>query len=417
MSDFTNIRDRIAMFQDYENKLHLKQLQINNLLSITQAINNNHSANEIFEMYRTFLSFTMSIKKLALYFVENGHWNCVCHHGLPELFFANDATTVLEKITRLSDITKDTSDLLKPFDVVIPVFHKHTPIAHVLIGGFGDKDDRYDKIQFITTLTNVIAVAIENKRLFKKQLEQERFRQEMKLAHEMQMSLVPTKMPQGEKYELAAEYIPHLSVGGDLYDYIQFDDANRIVGCIADISGKGLAAALLMANFQANLRSIIRRRDSPDAFIRLLNSAIYRITNGDRYITFFIFEYDQRSQMLRYINAGHTPPLLLQHNKIIALDKGCTFLGWMPDLPSKIDVGEVQITDEALLVCFTDGITDACNDNKEMFGDESLATFIRNVGLCGAKDFNDKLIAKINNFKQNQDYTDDFTLLTLRMYA
>lgn len=417
MPDLTNIRERLGMIQDYENKLHLKQLQVNNLLSITQAINNNHSASDIFDMYRNFLSFTMSVKRLALYFVENGQWNCVCHHGLPEKFFATDATPILEKITRLSDLAKEESALLKPFDVVIPVFHKQTPIAHVLIGGFEDKDDRYDKIQFITTLTNVIAVAIENKRLFKKQLEQERFRQEMKLAHEMQMSLVPTKMPKGQKYELAAEYIPHLSVGGDLYDYIQFDENNRIVGCIADIAGKGLAAALLMANFQANLRSIIRRRDSPEAFMRLLNSAIYRITNGDRYITFFIFEFDQRSHKLRYINAGHTPPFLFQDDQLIQLNDGCTFLGWMPEIPSKIEIGEVEITHDALLVCFTDGITDACNDEKEMFGDENLASFIKATGMCNAKDFNEKLISNINTFKQNQDYTDDFTLLTLRMYA
>lgn len=417
MSDLSNIRERITMFQNYENKLHLKQLQVNNLLSITQAINNNHSSLEIFEMYRNFLSFTMSIKRLALYFVENGHWNCVCHHGMDNTFLELDASQILQKITRLSDLAKEDADLLKPFDVVIPVFHKQTPIAHVLIGGFEDKDDRYDKIQFITTLTNVIAVAIENKRLFKKQLEQERINQEMKLAHEMQMSLIPTKMPKGFKYELAAEYIPHLSVGGDLYDYIQFDDNNRIVGCIADIAGKGLAAALLMANFQANLRSLIRRRDSPESFMRLLNSAIYRITNGDRYITFFIFEFDQRNRKLRFINAGHTHPLLFQNNTITPLIEGCTFLGWMPDIPSKIEIGEVDITDDALLVCFTDGITDACNDEKEMFGEENLIKFIQNSGLCSANEFNQKLISKIRSFKQSQDYTDDFTLLTLRMYA
>lgn len=415
MSDFSKIRTQIGKFEEYERELHLKQLQINNLLSITQAINSNHSAAEIFEMYRNFLGFTMSIKKMALYFSENDRWNCVCHIGIDEAIYNLDATETLRDYRRLTSIVDKSNSLLSHFDNIIPVFHKDTPIAHVLIGGFDEKEDRYNKIQFITALTNVIAVAMENKRLFKRQIEQEVIRKEMKLANEMQLSLVPTKMPQGESYELASVYIPHLSVGGDLYDFIQFEDKNRIVFCIADISGKGLAAALLMANFQANLRSIVRRRITPESFIRVLNKAIFRITKGERYITFFVAEFDQRTRKLRYINAGHTPPFLFSQGKTIPLTEGCTFLGWLEELPKDIQIGEITIPDEAMLVCFTDGITDVCNQQGELFGDEGLAQFIHSTGLCSAATFNQKLIDHLNIFKGKENYTDDFTLVTLRM--
>jgi phosphoserine phosphatase RsbU/P len=416
MTEFTEIRTRLGKFEEYERELHLKQLQINNLLSITQAINSNHSATEIFEMYRNFLSFTMSIEKMALYFEEDAQWNCVCSIGLSDELLQSDATPVLRNYTRLTNIVEKSDVLLQFFDNIIPVFHKDMPIAYVLVGGFKGAGDRYNKIQFITALTNVIAVAIENKRLFKRQIEQERLNQEMKLANEMQMSLVPTKMPVGENYELASVYIPHLSVGGDLYDFIQFDHKNRLVCCIADIAGKGLAAALLMANFQANLRSIIRRRDTPDTFIRLLNKAIFRITKGDRYITFFIAEFDQRSRILRYINAGHTPPFLYLDGKLQSLNDGCTFLGWLENIPHQIQIGEVHIPSDALLVCFTDGITDACNAQKEMFNDEGLAEFILKTGMCSAADFNKKLLQHLDDFRGKESYNDDFTLLTLRMF-
>jgi sigma-B regulation protein RsbU (phosphoserine phosphatase) len=417
VSEFAEIKTKLGKFEEYERELHLKQLQINNLLSITQAINSNHSANEIFEMYRNFLSFTMSIKRMALYFEENQNWSCVCQIGLSEELQKFDATATLKHYTRLTNIVDKNNDLLSYFDNIIPVFHKNHPIAYVLVGGFEEKDDRYNKIQFITALTNVIAVAIENKRLFKRQIEQERLNQEMKLANEMQMSLVPTKMPVGTHYELASVYIPHLSVGGDLYDFVQFEDKNRLVCCIADISGKGLAAALLMANFQANLRSIIRRRDTPETFIRLLNKAIYRITKGERYITFFIAEFDQRTRILRYINAGHTPPYLLKEGKLETLNEGCTFLGWLDELPHQIKIGEIHVPNDAMLICFTDGITDACNEAGELFNDEGLANFLLETGICRAAEFNKKLLQHIDAFRGKENYTDDFTLVTLRMFA
>jgi phosphoserine phosphatase RsbU/P len=417
MSQFSDIRAQMVKLEEYERELHLKQLQINNLLSITQAINNNHSATELYAMYQGFLSFTMNIKKMALYFVEEGGWTCVCHNGLSADIVHADVTEVLGSYRRMTNVSQSDDPLLSHFDNIIPVFHKETPIAHVLVGGFDTKDDRYNKIQFITALTNVIAVAIENKRLFKQQVQQESLKKEMKLANTMQLSLVPSVMPKGKKYELDSVYIPHLSVGGDYYDFLQFDDNQRVILCIADIAGKGLAAALLMANFQANLHSLVRRRDDPATFIRLLNKAMFHITKGERFVTFFIAEFDQRTRKLRYVNAGHTPPYLYQDGKLSTLDLGCTFLGCFEPLPMPVVVGEIDIAEDALLVTFTDGITDTCDVQGVHFGDENLAEFIKNAGINGAKEFNQKLIKQLDDYRKDVNFTDDFTLVTLRMFA
>lgn len=417
MADFSTIKTQLSKFEEYERELHLRQLQINGLLSITQAINTNHSSAELFQMYRDFLSFTMSIKKMALYFLREGKWECVTHIGLNESVLEIDATPTLQYFKKVTNVVDKSNVLLRHFDNIIPVFHKETPISHLLLGGSEGDKDWYSKVQFITALTNIITVAIENKRLFKHQLDQARYKHEMKLANEMQRSLVPMVMPKGSFFELASEYIPHFSVGGDYYDFIQFDDNQRLMCCVADIAGKGFSAALLMANFQANLRSIVRRRDSPEEFIKMLNAAIYRITNGDRYITFFIAEFDERTRILRYVNAGHTPPYLYMNEALESLTEGCTFLGCFEKLPTEIQVGEIHIPTEAFLVSFTDGVIDVCNPKKERFEEERMADFIRKEHQQSAADFNKKLLQHLDAFRNGEEYTDDFTLVTLKILA
>jgi len=117
--------------------------------------------------------------------------------------------------------------------VVIPVKHKEQDIAFLFIGGLEEDDEMYNKVQFITTITNIIAVAIENKRLFKRQLEQSRMKREMELASEMQLQLVPSKLPSDECYELASIYKPQLGVGGDYFDYIELNE-REFAFCVAD---------------------------------------------------------------------------------------------------------------------------------------------------------------------------------------
>ena len=130
------------------------------------------------------------------------------------------------------------------------MYHKKNPIAFALVGGVRADSDEYTRIQFITTFTNIIAVAIENKRLFKKQIEQERYARDMELASSVQKMLIPDHLPKSKFFEMATVYKPHFTVGGDYFDFIQYDE-RRLTFCIADISGKGVSAAILMANFQA----------------------------------------------------------------------------------------------------------------------------------------------------------------------
>ncbi len=405
----------MSSLESLERELNLKQLQINRLLNITQAINSNISADGLYNMYSSFLSWEMGIKKMVLYVIQEDKWTCASSIGISDELLQTDISPSFPEYTRIDNIVDTQNPLINEFDVVIPVRHKEEAIAYVFIGGFGEDEDMYNKVQFITTITNIIAVAIENKRLFKRQLEQERLKREMELASEMQLMLVPSELPKDDCYELASIYKPQLGVGGDYFDFIEFKD-DRFAFCVADISGKGVAAALLMANFQANLHSLLHTHPKLDEFIHEINSSVFQITQGDRFITFFIAEFDKKTRELRYINSGHNPPYLVMNGQIQLLDKGCTILGSFKKLPGKVEMGTIQIDKEAMILTYTDGLSDLRDESGDFLNEQLLMDFLVNNDNLSAEEFNGRLMKRIELFKGEQVYPDDFTVLTCKIF-
>jgi sigma-B regulation protein RsbU (phosphoserine phosphatase) len=415
MANPLTTKQHISEIESLKKELDLKQHQINRLLKITQAINNNVSAEGLYEKYQSFLSYELGIKKMALYIKRNEVWTCVSYLGISERLANSDVSHLLPNYREYDNLENDTDPLIREFDLVIPVRHKDTPIAYVFIGGFNGEDDLYNKVQFITTITNIIAVAIENKRLFKKQIEQQMLRREIELAAEVQKMLVPRILPMTSEYEFDFIYKPHLSVGGDYFDFIEFEDG-KIIFCVGDFTGKGLAAAMLMANFQANFHTLINRRAELDEFVRNLNESVNMLTKGDRFITFFIAEYNVQDRHLKYVNAGHNPPILLNRDELIELRKGSIMLGPYKKLP-KVEVGTVKIDKEALILSFTDGLTELRNEAGDMLTEETLQDFMREHWKLKAPEFNEELLAFINRFRGEANYPDDFTVLTCKLYC
>ena len=405
----------ILLLEKLEKDLSLKELQIKSLLTITQAINENVSADGLFNMYRSFLSWEMGIDRMGLFIPNQNHWVCAAHINLRPNQKSQEIIDELLKHKRLHTVKGDDPDIIQMFDIVIPVFHKDEPIAYSIIGGIKDKNDLYNKIQFITTITNIIAVAIENKRLFKEQIEQERLQKEMELAGEVQKMLIPNTLPKNKNVDISMIYKPHLNIGGDYLDVIRFDE-NRYAFCIADISGKGVPAALLMANFQAMIQSLIYQYRDLETFVFALNQTVYRVTQSDKFITFFVCEVDISSKKLKYVNAGHYPPVLYNNGQINRLDQGCTVIGAFEKLPD-INEAYVDLGDEATLMCFTDGLADLRNDYGDYYDDEKIENFVKTNGRKGAQEFNDLLLKEIDKFKQDQQYPDDIAILTCKVFT
>lgn len=402
----------MALLEKLEKDLSLKQLQIKSLLTITQAINDNVSVDGLFNMYKSFLSWEMGISKMALFIKDEKQWTCTTHINFPAENI-EDYVQILLNHKRLYTIKEGEYSLLKGFDIIIPVFHKESPIAYAIIGGIKDKDDLYNKIQFITTITNIIAVAIENKKLFKKQLEQERYRREMELASQVQQMLIPDELPYDDRLAISMIYKPHFNVGGDYLDVIKFDN-NRYAFCIADISGKGVSAALLMANFQATIQSLIFQYRDLETFVFALNQSVYRITKGDKFITFFVGEVNLNTMVLRYVNAGHYPPLLVKKNKVERLDKGTTFIGAFEKL-NDIKEEEISLDGDTLIVCFTDGLPEMRNTSDQYFADSLLEKYTIDNSQLAPRVFNEGLLQLIDQFRGGTDISDDIAVLTCKI--
>lgn len=412
---YKRVKQGLSSIDELERELHLKQLQINRLLNITQAINNNVKVSGLFDMYTSFLSWEMGVRKMALFYLQEGTWVCATTIGIDKTpIEQRELGEELARYTRLNNLSASKHPYIRQFDVVIPVHHKNEPLAYVFIGGFSEEEDMYNKVQFITTITNIITVAIENKRLFKQQLEQELLHREMALAKEMQQLLIPSALPDTDAYELAGIYKPHLNVGGDYYDFVEHEDG-RLTFCIADIAGKGVAAALLMSNFQANFHSLLLQHHSLKAFVEALNCAVLRITKGERFLTFFVGQYDQKTRVLKFVNAGHPPPALATDGKIIRLKEGTTVLGALDELPF-VEEGALHLPQPALLLLSTDGLSELKNDEGEFLDQDFGQNFVLKNYHLSAQEFNQRLLDELNKFRGKTAFQDDFTVLSCKIF-
>lgn len=397
-----------------ESELQTKQIQLNFLMRVTEAINENISASELFDMYSGFLKKELGVNRLAMFFREKDYWVCkktvdYSPVNMPELI-----KELTGKYRDFSRVGEKSHKLLKPFQLIIPVFHKHDPLAYVLVGKMDKAEDEYDRFKFMITITNVVVVAIENKRLFNRQLEQESYKKELELAQQVQQMLIPSVLPDEPHLELSAIYRPHSDIGGDYVDYCKFDDGSFMI-CLADVSGKGIPAALLMANFQATLRSALMIYEDLDDLVKAVNTTLVSITKSDRIVTFFILKFDVHRKIIRYVNAGHNPPILLKGEEPILLKEGCTILGAIDDL-GEIGVGEIDLGDnEALVLLYTDGLTDLMNGNGDYYDLDKLMEFAALNRTYSATDFNKKLLDSLELFKGRQEYPDDIAVLTCKI--
>src|SRR6056297_3006330 len=299
----------------FQNRLEISTFKLNALLEITLAINENVSVDELTRRFEKLLTHDLSIGKVMV--IKMGErWECILNSGFEEDFFEKlDISADLLKYDEISHVTSEPELFPEPLDIVIPVTHKDEPIAFVLIGDIEEEGYGMRPIlkhqRFIQTLSNVIIVAIENKRLFRETLRQEALKREMELASKMQSMLIPKKeqLPDNGHIRMHAFYHPHFEVGGDYYDVIELNDT-EIGFCIADVSGKGISAAILMSNFQANLQALFNKEIPLEQLLEKLNRRVLSSAKGEKFITLFIARYNYKTKELKYVNAGHNPPIL-----------------------------------------------------------------------------------------------------------
>ena len=290
----------------------------------------------------------------------------------------------------------------------------HHPPQTTLWGGIFTRFDDLDGNSFVLAGRDDFVREIEaHRRAVANRLEAERrIAQELEIAKKVQARLFPQTLPQLKTLEYVGVCIQAREVGGDYYDFLNLGQ-ERLGLVIADTSGKGIGAALLMANLQANLRSQSAiALDQPERFLRSVNQLFCENTTDSAYATLFFAEYDDRRMWLRYANCGHYSPLLFRSdNTLERLNSTCTVLGLFTEWDCSIV--ECQLYAGDTLALYTDGIIDSRNDAGEEFGEERLIEVLRRHRGLSSQDLLEATVDELRRFSPHEQY-DDITLIIAR---
>jgi sigma-B regulation protein RsbU (phosphoserine phosphatase) len=393
-----------------------RQSELNSLLEITRAINKNAGTPVLIQMLEVILQNYLQVGSFRFLIEKDGTYACISKYGgdIETVGVLNKACATLSKVRAPESLAGNTNDTLKKYDYFIPIYHKSKALAFALIGNFNTSGEMLNNdLNFIQTMINVVVVALENKKLFRERLQSERFRREMELAAEVQNMLIPLRMHKDESVEIGAKYLPHQNIGGDYYDFIRLND-HEFLWCIADVSGKGVSAALLMANFQASLHAWAAVEDDLTNIIDRLNQKVVLNTQGERFITLFIAKYNEQTRKLNYINAGHNATILYSEGEAIPLKLGTTMIGAFDQLPF-LNEGEIDIEPGSLLVNYTDGLLDFEPYSDKVWDEDGLMDFVLANGELSPDAFNQLLMDHLN-IRIKGKPIDDITILTLRIF-
>lgn len=395
-------------------KYQKKELELKALLEITQAINENKPSHVLLDIFKFTCLVHLNIRSLLLYMIEGDHYDRKITHGVknrvPDNILAEKVK--YDKKTGALNIEVDQHYSFSELESYLPVYHKDKMLAILFL----KKKDELDELDldFTQALANILVVALENKKFAKRQLEQERLKKEVEIASNVQRMLFPAELPNTPKLAAKVTYIPHSTVGGDYYDLI-IKSEEEVFFCIADVSGKGMPAALLMSNFQAALRTLLRSTSDLKMVVEQLNYTIFDNTKGERFITFFLASYNYKNRELNFVNAGHNPPVLCweAENRSELLGAGTTILGAFEELPF-LEIGQRSHLKGFTIHLYTDGLTESLNNEEEEYGDERFVKFVKKRLSIAPSKFHDQFFKELNAFSNGGDQRDDITLLSLR---
>ena len=272
--------------------------------------------------------------------------------------------------------------------------------------------------RLLRSVASQLALMIENSHLTDRIVEQERLRRELMLASEVQRRLFPEKAPDARSVRLVGYCLPARGVGGDYYDFLRIG-SDYVGVALADVAGKGIAAALLMSVVQASLRSLA---DDPAIPLSQLTGKINRLlcasTGPNSYATFFYARFDERTRRLSYVNGGHNPPFLLRNHQsgsIEELRAGGMIIGMFPF--SQYEEGTVQLEPGDVLMLYTDGVSEAHNPQEEEFGEERLKDSLRRHGHLSAEDMSAAILAELKQWMADAPQHDDLTFVLMKVQS
>ncbi|MEE9167493.1 MAG: GAF domain-containing SpoIIE family protein phosphatase [Candidatus Neomarinimicrobiota bacterium] len=273
--------------------------------------------------------------------------------------------------------------------------------------GFSAEDQR-----LLSIIATQSAQVIENARLYEEEQQLLRMEQELRVAYEIQMHLLPHENPRIAGYDIAGKSIPAQEVGGDYYDFIPVND-RELALCLGDVSGKGFPAALLMANVQATLRGLTRPTHSCAECIERSNELLWQSTDVQKFVTLFYGILDPEESRMRYVNAGHDNPILFSRkDDPRRLATGGIVLGFMQD--SSFEEDSISFAPGDVLVVYSDGVTEAMDAHEEEFGEERLEEVVKDNLDVSSEELIDGIVSAVRSHAGDAPQMDDITLVVVK---
>lgn len=325
-------------------------------------------------------------------------------HRLRETRYSNDMR--VEEDVR-GFLAKEGIELMTPL-MVKGELRGVLAIGKKLRGDFSEYD-----VRFIEALGSTVVTALENARLFQEELEKKRLEGELDVARQIQRKLLPDTLPNLPGLDVAATNISSRQVGGDYYDCILLDKSIAHIA-IADVSGKGMPASLLMANVQAALRVLAPLGFELPEMVARLNDVVYTNTSADKFVTFFGAHVHVQERVIRYTNAGHNPPYLLRANgEIVELSIGGLILGIMESM-IPYQQGEVTLEAGDVVLLYTDGVSEAMNERNEEYGEDKLKQALKHCAGLTAQEILATVIRELRLHVGNAPQSDDITMVVIK---
>lgn len=401
--------------------LDRKVYELNTLFDLSKDFNIMVDREEIVRIFKFAMLGQMLIRKFFFILENEGKRRMVASSGISGKL----SQKAMNKLFSLDkDLYEVDDDLAReiPFlekneiKAVIGLHFQSEKIALVGVGARANQEEySTSDYNFLRSLGNLAVLSIQKTFLLEERIEKERLEEELNIAKSIQKGLLPDPIPDTDELDIVAENLSSYQVGGDYYDILEAPD-NRLVLAIGDVTGKGIPAALLMANLQAMLHVLLPVDISLSEASGQVNDIIYRNTPSDKFITFFWGIFNPENSEFRFVNAGHNPPIWLKNGceEPEELEEGGLILGAMPTM-SPYEEQTINLSSGDILVFYTDGVTEAKNQKEtEEFGEQRLYDCIKNNREKSPPEIKEAIKNEVMNFSGGTQY-DDITLIVVKV--
>jgi sigma-B regulation protein RsbU (phosphoserine phosphatase) len=354
-----------------EELLRLKKQEAAALLQVVRSISLTLEPKELIQLVCKTAINQLGINRLILvtYFEEK--FATQFYYGFPD--FGPVDWGGLLTIGQLTCVKYNPISALPAIDIeyIIPLGNPQSPAGWFLIADFADSEaEAENDLIFIETIGNILIISLSNINYFHAKLKERDIMLELEVAGRLQKQALPSNFNINPRLDIYAVNVAHYKVAGDFYDLLPLN-SNEIVFCIGDVSGKGIPAALLVANIQANIRALFNAETPLHQIIKRLHNAIYSLSAEEEFVTLFIGKLNLRKENIVYINAGHNPIFIVRKDGIVKeLSKGCIPLGLLP--LQNIEIGTEKFYPGDSIFLYTDGVVEEMNPSGELLGSQII---------------------------------------------